>query len=55
MRNYGNNSKLTLTKKVAEFFMKVGDIHANELSFGCGMYEPKISINILKKSNKINK
>jgi len=46
---------LKITRKIADMFMKIGDIHANELSFGFGAYEPKISMDILKNSNKDKK
>jgi len=53
MKNTAKNLKLT--RKVAEILMNIGDIHANELSIGPGMYEPKISIKILNNSNKDKK
>lgn len=55
MKNNENNLKLTLIRKVAGVFINIGDIHANELSIGLGMYEPKVSMNLLKSSNKVNK
>lgn len=49
MRRLGIKSGLT--KKVADILLSIGDIHANECSIGGYFYEPKISINLLKKKN----
>lgn len=53
MKNKEKN--LRLTKKVANIFMKIGDIHAKEFSGAFAYYEPNISMNLLKDSNKTNK
>ena len=44
-----------LTKKVAEIFIHIGELHANSISFGTGYYEPKISERLLKNSKKSDK
>lgn len=53
MKNVEKNLKVT--RKIAGVLMKIGDVHANELSFCFGAYEPKISTNLLKNSNKDKK
>lgn len=53
MRNIENDLKLV--RKISDILMKIGEIHANELSFGFGMYEPKISMDILENSSEDKK
>jgi hypothetical protein len=49
------NSKSTLTGKMSQVFMKIGDAHAKELSFITGFYEPKVSLNLLEVNKEQEK
>ncbi|MBD7911170.1 MULTISPECIES: hypothetical protein [Clostridium] len=50
-----NNSKSTLTGKIAETFMKIGDVHAKEYSIILNYYEPEVSLSLLENTNSDEK
>ena len=48
-------NKNDVIRKMANICISVATLHVGTCSFGYGYYEPKISLELLKKSQKSNK